>query len=74
MRALCPSAFTAIWHPDMIVRFIVDYRGVLTDEEYYTAGTVADLPNGAALVRDGRAVAVEPDKGSGVPRRSRSKD
>jgi len=43
------------------VKFLVDYRGVLTNEEYYLAGEVANLENGAAarLVDDGRAVHVE---------------
>ncbi len=39
------------------VRFLQDYRGELTGEQYYTAGTVAAFPDGqaAALVDAGRA-------------------
>lgn len=44
------------------VKFTQDYRGHLTDENYYTAGTVASFAEGpaAALVEAGRAVAVGP--------------
>lgn len=42
----------------MLIRFLQDYRGVLTDEEFYTFGTEADLPNGSDLVSAGRAEAV----------------
>lgn len=45
----------------MNVRFLVDYRGKLTDEVFFTAGSEADLPNGDALVAAGRAEAVEPE-------------
>ncbi len=38
------------------IRFLVDYRGVLTDEEFYQAGAVAILPQAPALVDAGRAV------------------
>lgn len=39
------------------VRFIVDYRGVLTGEIFYEAGRVAEFEDGRAarLVKDGRA-------------------
>lgn len=39
------------------VKFLQDYRGELTGEQYYTAGTVAAFPDGqaAALVAAGRA-------------------
>lgn len=39
------------------VKFIQDYRGVLTDETFYKAGTVAQLPEqkAIALVAAGRA-------------------
>lgn len=43
----------------MNVRFLVDYRGKLTDEQFFEAGSVADLPNGDALVEAGRAEPVE---------------
>lgn len=42
----------------MLIRFLQDYRGVLTDEEFYAFGTEADLPNGSDLVSAGRAEAV----------------
>ncbi len=40
------------------VQFTQDYRGHLTNENYYTAGTVARFADGVAaqLVQDGRAV------------------
>ena len=37
------------------IRFLVDYRGVLTDEAYFTAGTVIDTNQATALVNEGRA-------------------
>ena len=39
------------------VKFLVDYRGHLTKEEFFTAGTVANFPDAVAivLVADGRA-------------------
>lgn len=46
----------------MKVRFLQDYRGVLTGEVYYTKDSVADLPNGDVLVAAGRAEAVEEPK------------
>lgn len=48
----------------MTVKFLVDYRGKLTNEQYYLAGTVAefDKETAAALVEAGRAELVEPDK------------
>ena len=44
------------------VQFTQDYRGHLTNENYYTAGTVASFAEGpaAALVEAGRAVVVLP--------------
>jgi hypothetical protein len=44
------------------VQFTQDYRGHLTNENYYTAGTVAFFAEGAAaaLVEAGRAVVVLP--------------
>lgn len=41
----------------MKVRFIVDYRGKLTDEEYYQVGEVGDFPPLVAnkLINDRRA-------------------
>ena len=40
----------------MNIRFLQDYRGVLTDEKFYRKGDIADLPNGQKLVDAGRAV------------------
>jgi hypothetical protein len=37
------------------IRFLSDYRGVLTDETFYHAGDVAELQAAAALVEAGRA-------------------
>jgi hypothetical protein len=44
----------------MKIKLLADYRGVLTDEEYYTAG-VYDLPDeqAKALVDAGRAETVK---------------
>ena len=41
------------------IRFIVDYRGALTGEQYFTAGTEMSHASAAALVADGRAEFVE---------------
>lgn len=45
-----------------LVRFLVDYRGVLTGEQFYQAGAVVELDNAPALVAAGRAeyVKIEP--------------
>lgn len=44
----------------MRVQFLVDYRGKLTKENYYTAGAVAefDAATAQALIDEGRAAAV----------------
>lgn len=46
----------------MKIEFLQDYRGVLTAERFYPAGTVLDLDDkenkgidGKALIKDGRA-------------------
>ena len=41
----------------MIIKFIVDYRGKLTNETYYLKGAVIDHNDGQAtrLIADGRA-------------------
>ncbi len=46
----------------MNIKFLQDYRGVLTGERFYEAGTVLDLDDkenkgidGEKLVKDGRA-------------------
>ena len=38
-----------------LVRFLVDYQGVLTGEQWYAAGSVVDIAAAARLVADGRA-------------------
>ena len=51
------------WLNIMEIKFIVDYRGVLTNEVYFVAGSVVsdELTSGqkTALVAEGRAVAVD---------------
>ena len=46
----------------MRVQFLVDYRGKLTRENYYTAGTVVefDAATAQALIDEGRATEVSP--------------
>jgi hypothetical protein len=39
----------------MRIRFLRDYRGTHTDEEFYLAGAEADLPTGQAIVDEGAA-------------------
>lgn len=47
-----------------LVRFLVDYRGVLTGELFYQAGAVVEVDNAPALVAAGRAeyVKEEPEE------------
>lgn len=47
----------------MRVRFLVDFRGKLTRENYYTAGAVAEFEPAIAqaLIDDGRVVAFVPE-------------
>jgi hypothetical protein len=49
----------------MNIRFLQDYRGVLTDEAFYHKGDIVDLANGQALIDAGRAEKIineyEPD-------------
>lgn len=49
----------------MHIRFLRDFRGVNTNEQFFTAGTVIDHPNGQAIVDEGAAEAytVEARKG-----------
>ena len=54
----------------MLVRFLRDYRGKLTGENFYPDGASVSLPNGEAmqLIADGVCVAVvqeSPGKGKG---------
>jgi hypothetical protein len=58
----------------MKVRFLVDYRGVLTQEQFFPAGTVADVPSAGALIEQGRAVPVEeePPKPKAPPKRKKN--
>ncbi len=53
------------------VRFLVDYRGILTKEQYFTAGAEVEFPEGIAeaLVAEERAELVKPP----VKRRTRRK-
>ncbi len=46
----------------MLIQFSRDYRGKLTNEHFYTAGTEVDIDDGLAvqIVAEGAAVAVEP--------------
>lgn len=46
------------------VCFLVDFRGKLTNEIYYLAGSTVELDNGVAsqLVSEGRAVYVESEE------------
>ncbi len=43
------------------IKFLTDYRGVLTNEQFYKAGAVVELAQASALVNDGRAEYVDPD-------------
>ncbi len=43
------------------VRFLTDYRGVLTKEQFYRAGEEVALIEAAALIADGRAEFVDPE-------------
>jgi hypothetical protein len=46
----------------MRVRFLVDYRGHLTNEQFYVAGDAVEFADAVAaqLIADGRAEVVEP--------------
>lgn len=46
----------------MLIQFSRDYRGKLTREIFYQAGTIIDFDDGLAIgiIADGAAVAVEP--------------
>lgn len=61
----------------MKVRFLQDYRGVLTGERFYRKGDVVDVADADGLVAAGRAELVEPgpapEKPKPAPRKSRSK-
>ena len=43
------------------IKFLTDYRGVLTNEQFYKAGAVVELAQASALVNDGRAEFVDLD-------------
>ena len=49
------------------VRFLTDYRGVLTKELFYRAGDEAALLNASALVDEGRAEYVNGDSPLSAP-------
>ena len=60
----------------MVINLLSDYRGVLTDEEYYTAGeykTPGDMPDAHAenLVNAGRAVVIIEEPAPRVNRKRR---
>lgn len=58
----------------MKINLLADYRGVLTDEQYYQAGDY-DFPEGMAqaLIDDGRAVALEETPPKPSPKKAASK-
>ena len=61
----------------MRVQFLVDYRGKLTREDYYTAGMVVefDAATAQALIDEGRAVALPaPEITPALPKRKRQTD
>lgn len=39
----------------MLIRFVRDFRSAATDEVFYEAGTVVDLPRGAEIIAEGAA-------------------
>ena len=41
------------------IKFLTDYRGMLTNEKFYEAGAVVELAKASVLVEDGRAVYVD---------------
>lgn len=45
-----------------MIKFIMDYRGVLTNEVFFSAGDTIALKKSieAALIADGRAVSLDP--------------
>ena len=49
-----------------VIKFLTDYRGVLTDERFYEAGAVVELAKASVLVADGRAEFVEPEPPSAL--------
>ena len=62
----------------MRVQFLVDYRGKLTRENYYTAGTVVEFEpaTAQALIDEGRAVRVvlpSPETAPAAPAKPRKR-
>lgn len=58
----------------MKIQFVVDYRGVLTGERFFEAGSVVELATGQALIDAGRAVAYqEPEPEPVKPKRTRTR-
>lgn len=39
----------------MLIRFLRDYRGALTGEQFYATGEEVDMPRGAEIVAEGAA-------------------
>lgn len=58
----------------MKIRFLQDYRGWLTDEQFYARGDeVDDLPLAEQLIAAGRAELVEPPVFADQPKEEKSK-
>lgn len=52
----------------MRIRFLRDFQGVATGEQFYQAGEVADLPHGDRVVAEGAAeLAPEPELDPDTP-------
>ncbi len=49
----------------MLIKFTRDFQSAATNENFYTAGTVADLPRGAEIVAEGAAEIVTIDSRRG---------
>lgn len=52
----------------MLIRFLRDFQSARTGEQFYQAGAVADLPEGAAIVAEGAAEVVTIDSRRGQVR------
>ena len=48
-----------------LIRFLRDFRSAATDENFYAAGTVVDLPRAAEIVTEGAAEIVTIDSRRG---------
>jgi hypothetical protein len=45
----------------MLIQFVTDFRGALTNEQFYAAGQIVNLDTGPNLIAEGVAVGVAPD-------------